>query len=149
MAGDKDNSFFFSSSCYRGPQKLRSKDKLQEQFLIEREICQHLSSRSSAKGGPGSENKARPQTKGCGLRSANRCTCQWPGLLCAAPSEGSRPRLHAVQNRTLPACWDLIWKGPRSAGDLTWLFPKPAPASFLGTFLSGSRPNKWIYQPRG
>lgn len=100
------------------------------------------------KGWPGSENKARPQTKECGLRSANRCTCQWPGLLCAARSEGSRPRLRAVQNCTLPACWDLIWKGPWSAGDFTWLFPKPAPASFLGTFLSGSCPNKWIYHPR-
>lgn len=102
---------------------------------MEGEICQHLRA-LLCKGWPGYENGAGQQTKECGLSAAHRRTCQWPGLLCVARSEGSRPRRPAVQNGTLPACWDLIWKGPRSAGDLMWLFPKPAAASFLGTFLS-------------
>lgn len=79
---------------------------------------------------------SRRQTKECGLITANRRGGPRPGRLCSVWRGGSRGRLRSVQTRALPARWDLIWKGPQSAGDLIWLFPKPAPASFLGKFPS-------------
>lgn len=37
---------------------------------------------------------------------------------------GSQCRLHTVPDRMLSAYWELIWKGPQSAGDLIWLFQR-------------------------
>lgn len=78
---------------------------------------------SSTKGGQGS-GISWAADKGMWSR-----TCQsihlpmvWGSLFLTV--WGSQCRLHTVPDRMLPAYWELIWKGPQSAGDLIWLFQR-------------------------